>query len=203
MRKLLPGIVCAMLLGAASIACGSDRTKYYRYMRTQKEHCTRNLSGLYGFLKFYAENNHGKLPAADNGAGLVLLAQHGAAPELFNCEAAKGKKIKKSSDLKAENIPFIYFGNANLFQVLKKCPQMILICDRPDSRHCNVLLADGTTFELNEKIRLLKLKKNYKPATCLEVVEVLYHIYKYPPDVLEVLRQKARRFDKEYGFKIK
>lgn len=192
MILLLLGVISC----AWSNAYGRDRRDYYRYTRVHKERCSQNLAHLYNCLKFCADSNNGKLPAADNGAGLMELLRYGALPEHFLCEVAKGKKIRKRSDLVPENIPYVYFGGANLDEALRQCPDMVLAFDKPNTRHCNILLANGTVFELNDRLREMKIKKNRKIETCLDVVEILNYIYKYPPEVLTVLRRKARSMDK-------
>ena len=181
-------------IGGMPSAVGSDSRDYlYRRNRLRGEDCQANLRLIYRYLKNYAANHNGKLPAADNSRGLRELLVYGIELPAFQCEAAKSKKAKKIEEFNDDTTPYFYFGGVNLPQTEKICPKLLLLCDRPDSRHCNVLLADGTVLNL-EKTNIKPLPER-KISNCQDIVEFLNDIYHYPTDVLGTLRIKARRFD--------
>ena len=130
------------------------------------------------------------MPRKDNYAGLQILLKHGITRNDFICKAYRGKKLREKSTLAEEFSPYIYFGGVNLVQAIKKCPKLLIMADKPGSRHITVLLADGT-------IERLELKKRDVDITNVQsLVEYLNTIYKYPASELKSLRTKAKAMDR-------
>ena len=190
---LLVGTVCASTL--TPLFASSSRRDIVLDRKKQNDRCRNNLTVLYGRLSSYATKNEGALPNANNAAGLLKVVNANTDYKHFLCNASRLKKIRHSKDLTAENIPYIYFGGINLTSALKRCPQIPLVADRPDSRHCFVLLADGSVIELE------KNKTKRKISNCLDLIEVLNGMYKYPADVLDSLRIKAKSIDNTQKWK--
>ena len=190
---LLVGTVCASTL--TPLFASSSRRDIILERKQRDDRCRNNLTLLYGRLSSYATKNKGVLPNANNAAGLLQVIDVDKDYKYFHCNASRLKKIRHAKDLKAENIPYIYFGGINLTSALKRCPQIPLVADRPDSRHCFVLLADGSVIELEKN----KIKR--KISNCLDLIEVLNEMYKYPADVLKALRIKAQNIDNTQKWK--
>ena len=188
MKKLLTAILTAVIAIAAvaPLSASSSRRDLYRYNRLRDEACEKNLHALYSLLKQYASANKGLLPVANNYDGLKsVLPANITAAQLY-CQASRGKKPQKNNDLNNKNISYIYFGGVNLNIALKNCPKLILLCDKPDSRHCYALLADGSVVDVKS------LPGKPKISNCQDIVKALAEAYNYPADVLESMLVKAK-----------
>lgn len=186
------GVVCAVL---TSPAWAVDKRDYLIRNKMRDDRCRKNLAGIYEMLKFYAGKNNGKLPLANNAAGLLQVVSEKNDHKYFLCNASRLKKIRHAKDLQPGNVPYIYFGGINLNTALKRCPQIPLVADRPDARHYFVLLANGEVIELKPS------KAKRRISNCLDMVEMLNEIYQYPADVLDYLRLKARSIDRAEKWK--
>lgn len=196
MRKIISILFLGVIFSAMTIpALAIDKRDLYIRNKIRDDRCQKNLAALYERLKFYAETHNGNLPQANNGAGLLQAADEKNDYKYFLCNASRLKKIRHEKDLKAENVPYIYFGGINLPAALKRCPQLPLVADRPDARHYFVLLADGTVIELEPA----KVKR--KISNCLDMLEMLNDMYHYPADVLESMRIKAKFIDRNAKWK--
>ena len=183
-------LAAVIFTGVISEVSANTRRDVFIQKRVRADNCRGNLSALYGCLKSYAAANNGMLPKENGAAGLVKLLNYGATVDNFRCQAAKRDKPKKVKDLDWKTVPYLYFGGGNLEKIIKKHPRQLLMIDRPDSRHCNALLADGTVVEINTS----KFKR--KISNCVDLVEVVGMMMGYSSDVLEPLRVKARMMDR-------
>lgn len=194
-RLLFVFLGSVLFFSSFEVAAKDTKRDIILQRRERNRDCQTNLSALYECLKFYASRNNGKLPSKNNAAGLLELLKYEATYKYFQCDAARTKKIRRAKDLQAENIPYIYFGGINLNSARKQCPKLIIMADRPDSRHLFVLLADGTVTEITGK------KTKRKISNCTDLVEAMNDIYKYPASILNALRSKAKAMDNQLDLK--
>ena len=183
-------VILMLFAVSADLYAKSSKERLYRLKQKQQDSCKDNLSNFYRALNVYAANNNSKLPAGNNLAGFKKALGSDILPADFTCKAFRGKKIKKIEDLSEDTNPYLYFGGFNLKQLLSSAPKTLLMCDKPDSRHFTVLLADGMIMEINPKTYKRKI------SNCRDIVELLNEIYQYPPDILKALRSKAKAMDK-------
>ena len=179
-----------LLVGSMDLQGNTSRRRRSQLEDKDKDLCMSHLRSFYGSLKLYSAANNGVMPRKDNYAGLQILLKHGITRNDFICKAYRGKKLREKSTLAEEFSPYIYFGGVNLVQAIKKCPKLLIMADKPGSRHITVLLADGT-------IERLELKKRDVDITNVQsLVEYLNTIYKYPASELKSLRTKAKAMDR-------
>ncbi len=190
MKKLTLMLFALLLLvGSMDLQGNTSRRRRSQLEDKDKDLCMSHLRSFYGSLKLYSAANNGVMPRKDNYAGLQILLKHGITRNDFICKAYRGKKLREKSTLAEEFSPYIYFGGVNLVQAIKKCPKLLIMADKPGSRHITVLLADGT-------IERLELKKRDVDITNVQsLVEYLNTIYKYPASELKSLRTKAKAMD--------
>lgn len=181
--------------GTLTLNASDSKRDLYRRNRIRDNACQNNLQTFYSMLKFYADQHKNQLPAGNNLEGLRALFEYSPALKIFSCDAARAKKAKRPKDLDEKSLAYIYFGGVNLANALRICPKLVLMCDKPDSRHLNVLLADGSIVELQPR------KLNRKISNCQDIVETLNHLYSYPTDVLKNLRVKAKAIDSKLAGK--
>ena len=191
MKKLTFMLFALLLLvGSMDLQGNTSRRRRSQLEDKDKDLCMSHLRSFYGSLKLYSAANNGVMPRKDNYAGLQILLKHGITRNDFICKAYRGKKLREKSTLAEEFSPYIYFGGVNLVQAIKKCPKLLIMADKPGSRHITVLLADGT-------IERLELKKRDVDITNVQsLVEYLNTIYKYPASELKSLRTKAKAMDR-------
>lgn len=191
MKKLTLMLFALLLLvGSMDLQGNTSRRRRSQLEDKDKDLCMSHLRSFYGSLKLYSAANNGVMPRKDNYAGLQILLKHGITRNDFICKAYRGKKLREKSTLAEEFSPYIYFGGVNLVQAIKKCPKLLIMADKPGSRHITVLLADGT-------IERLELKKRDVDITNVQsLVEYLNTIYKYPASELKSLRTKAKAMDR-------
>ena len=152
--------------------------------------CRASLSGLYNCLQLYPRDRKGRLPQKDNAPGLRELLKNGATVNDFICVPYKGRTMKKLEDFSEERLPYLYFGGANIQpQQLKESPKRVLLCDKPETKHINALLADGTIVELQPK------RYNRKIESCVDIIQLLDAMYNYDAKTLKSLLAKAKRMD--------
>ena len=179
-----------LVVGSMDLQGNTSRRRRSQLEDKDKDLCMSHLRSFYGSLKLYSAANNGVMPRKDNYAGLQILLKHGITRNDFICKAYRGKKLREKSTLAEEFSPYIYFGGVNLVQAIKKCPKLLIMADKPGSRHITVLLADGT-------IERLELKKRDVDITNVQsLVEYLNTIYKYPASELKSLRTKAKAMDR-------
>ena len=194
-RFILLGLTAVLTFSIQTASAAvSSRDKVYFLKKKQNEKCRLNLALLYERLKAYA-TQHGELPKLNNYSGLRKLVENGAPVTEFACESYRGKKAKKINEMQEKTSPCLYFGGINFSQAQKTCPTIPLLCDKPDSRHLNVLLIDGNIITVDLK----RMKR--KISNCQDIVEALNLIYSYPPDILETLQVKAKLMDKQLAEK--
>lgn len=192
MRIVTTAAVIMMIFAvSADLYARNTKEKFYMLKQKQQEDCQGNLSNFYRYLRVYAANNNNNLPSGNNYAGLRKIPAEDILVTDFNCKAFRGKKVKKVEDLREAVNPYLYFGGFNLTTLLKTAPKTVLMCDKPDSRHFTVLLADGMVMEINPK------KYKRKISNCQDIVELLNEVFEYPADVLKSLRAKAKNMDKD------
>ena len=191
MKKLTLMLFALLLVvGSMDLQGNTSRRRRSQLEDKDKDLCMSHLRSFYGSLKLYSAANNGVMPRKDNYAGLQILLKHGITRNDFICKAYRGKKLREKSTLAEEFSPYIYFGGVNLVQAIKKCPKLLIMADKPGSRHITVLLADGT-------IERLELKKRDVDITNVQsLVEYLNTIYKYPASELKSLRTKAKAMDR-------
>ncbi|MBR2357533.1 MAG: hypothetical protein IKA65_05875 [Lentisphaeria bacterium] len=191
MKKLTLTLFALLLVvGSMDLQGNTSRRRRSQLEDKDKDLCMSHLRSFYGSLKLYSAANNGVMPRKDNYAGLQILLKHGITRNDFICKAYRGKKLREKSTLAEEFSPYIYFGGVNLVQAIKKCPKLLIMADKPGSRHITVLLADGT-------IERLELKKRDVDITNVQsLVEYLNTIYKYPASELKSLRTKAKAMDR-------
>ena len=190
-RSLMVLLIVCAALSAWDLSALSNRRKLYEQRQRQQDDCRRSLRSLYNFFQNYANAHQGKLPAANNFAGLKELIRQGASELNFRCPDFDGKKVKSVIDLTEKRMPFLYFGGANLFLAQQHCPKLPLACDKPGTRHLNVLLMDGTVSEIDHR------RVKVKISNCQSIVEALNEIYKYPAPLLKALRANAQAMDEQ------
>ena len=197
MKKLLTAMLTSLIAFTAvtPVFASSNRSDLYRFNRLRDEACEKNMHALYTLLQQYATANNGLLPTPNNFDGLKMLFPNGITIPQLLCSAARGKTPKKERDLNNKTISYIYFGGVNLKLAIKDCPKLILLCDKPDSRHCFALLADGSVVDVKS------LPGKPKISNCQELVALLNSVYKYPPALLKLLQSKAKATDKNVSGK--
>ena len=184
-------LCCVTALTAfQELAASSSRKDIYMRRQEKISDCKQHLQNINGFLTTYAKNNQGKYPADNNFAGLKNLLKLGLSHTVFYCENYRGKKTKKLEDLNEETNPYLYFGGFDS-KTVEKCPAVVLVCSKPNSRHCLVLMGDGNVLDLKKQLPDTKI------TSAADIVEALNKVYKYPADVLNTLRIKARMMDKK------
>ena len=194
MRKNVIFLFLAMLLVNISSLCANEKldkkTLGYLTKNDNREHCKDNLKQFYSKLQSYAKKHNGSLPKKHNIAGLSLLEME---PRYFACTESKAKKYKDKKEFTEENSPFVYFGGINLDRAEKDYPKLILMCDKPDSRHLNVLYADGTVATIDLK------KAKAKIRSTVDIVTLIAHANNYPTEITSNLLKKARNIDDMLG----
>jgi len=153
------------------------------------ETCRSSLAGLYNCIQLYTRDHGSRLPRKDNAEGVRELIKSGATVNDFICGPYKGKRLRKLEDFEEERLPYLYFGGVDIKNALKSCPKIVLFCDKPTTKHINVLLADGTIVELQPK------RYNRKITSCVDIIQLLDIMYKYPNDIFKSLLAKAKRMD--------
>ena len=174
---------------AQKIKMQKDRQK------SKNQGCENSLYKLHSILRTYAEKNKGYLPSRNNFAGLKSLIAYGAEIEHFSCKAARTKKAKDISKLSEESNPYLYFGGVNLTQAARSCPKLVIICDKPGSRHLNVLFADGSVESIDLK------KTTPRITSAQQLIDYLGKTHKYPAATLKVMQNKAKSIDQALGLK--
>ena len=199
----LTAVICISSLWlACDLQAGTDsRRNQMLMLRAKQDECSSNLKNFYSSLKLYAALNQGNLPEKNNFAGLNELTRHGITYSEFYCKNYRGKKYKykaKESKKNKErrkfteaNSPYIYFGGINLNDAVNSTPKLVIMCDKPNSRHLNVLLADGSVIKIESG------KGRDKISNTADIVNALNKRYKYPAVIFQALCNKARSIDAE------
>ena len=149
MRKTLWVLLTLLLaLSVHELPAASSRDKVYLLKKKQDEKCRLSMMRIYEHLKAYHAKKKA-FPKLNNYSGLKELVKNGALPGDFVCDAYRGKKNKKLKDMTEKTNPFLYFGGINYAEAQRVCPNIPLLCDKPNSRHLNVQL---------EILRFMRLK---------------------------------------------
>lgn len=196
MKRFVSLILAAgMIFGICSSVFAESKKDYIKRTKREGNKCRNNLTMIYSAMSNYAEKHNGKLPQQRNAAGLAELLQYDLPITALYCQSSKGKKIKKINDLTPRNISYVYLNGINLKAAASKLPNLPLVFDRPDSRHSNVLLADGSVIEVKPQ------RYKRKISNCVDMLEVLNLMYDYPPDILNALKVEAKNIDRELNLK--
>ncbi len=187
-------LAVSIFAGALELQGNTSRRKRAQLEEKNKDLCMSNLKSFYASLKLYAATNNGVMPGKNNFAGLQMLLKHGITSKEFSCKAYRGKKLREKNTLSEAFSPYIYFGGINLAQAIKKCPKLVIMCDKPGSRHVTVLLADGSVERLDAK------KYKIDISNVQSIVTLLNTIYKYPASELKSLQTKAKAMDKSLAY---
>lgn len=196
MKKLCLSLTAALLVcGSMQLMARSSEARSRSYRMSVEEHgrCQTSLKNLYVCLKLYAADHKGEFPRQDNAAGLEKLFKSGALLRDFVCQSYKGRSMKKIEDFNEATSPYLYFGGAGISGSTRVYAKMPLICDKPGTRHLNVLTADGQVDSIDLK------KSKRKISNCSELVALLNSVYKYPSALLKALQRKAKAMDKKFS----
>ena len=193
-RVLIAVLTVTFIAADAMAITNAQKMQMHKERQKSKnQDCENSLYKLNSILRTYAAKNKGFLPNKNNFAGLKSLIAYGAKIEHFSCKAARTKKAKDLTRLSEESNPYLYFGGINLTQAAKSCPKLVVICDKPGSRHLNVLFADGSVGSID-------LKKTTPRITCAQkLIDYLGKEYKYPAATLKVMQNKAKSIDQALG----
>ncbi len=164
-------------------------------------HCKNNLKQIYLLSIMYADDSNYKLNAKDNN--LIFfnkLIKHNKGlrcSPLFCCNASKDTPTK-SNELSWNNISYIYLGSELLDPKLplKTIP---IFFDYPRNHempsglgifsskyYINVVFSDGHVEPFKTEAK-----------TCVEFIDVLHKKFKYSPEILKKLKEKAAQADRE------
>jgi hypothetical protein len=139
-------------------------------------------------MKMYAMDHKDKYPAGDNVAGLNELVKEDYLADVSVYIKPDSKNAKDARELNEADSSYIYFGGfvedegANIpvaFDKFNKNRNII-----------NVLYQDGRVAPLPGKLN-----------SCGELVDYLAKTGKFKPEILKKLQEKARKIDKELGYK--
>ena len=149
---------------------------------------TSNLKQIGLFLKMYAMDHKDKYPAGNNAAGLNKLVKENYLTDLSVFVRPGSKIVKGSKNLEEKNSSYIYIGDF----VEGDSPDIPVVFDKFGNKRgsISVLFQNGRVSSVPGSIN-----------NCRELIEYLAKKYKYPPEVLKKLREKAAQIDKELGYK--
>jgi prepilin-type processing-associated H-X9-DG protein len=177
-----PAATTAILAGMLLPALNQAREKARRIS------CTSNLKQIGLALMQYNMDFKDQFPKEDNAAGLNELIKKGYLTDI-NCYVCPSTECPKAADdLKEINSSYIYFGGF----VYGVSPDAPLAFDKPGDHngYINILFADGHVqgFALEY-------------TNCEQVVNFLGQKFNYKDELLKKLLEKARKIDKEMGYK--
>ena len=159
----------------------SSREKAYRIS------CINNLKQIGLLFSQYSSNNNEFLPDKSGKKGFDQLFKYSDIEDskIFLCPACKYKKHSKKEDC------YYVYMNGFKFAGSDTKPEsnIPIVFDKPGSHNdCfNVLFLDGRVKSYEIKIK-----------DCKELIELLNIKFKYSPEKLKILRDKAKEIDRLY-----
>ena len=180
-------VLLAMLAPAFSSAAHENRLRFK---------CIRQLKQINTMLSLYADNNGNEFPDKNGVDGLNYIADNKAYiidKGVFICPLSP-KVYPESGPLTKDTCSYIYMGGLGISSYKKYGTANIpIVFDIPDAkrRSMNVLFLDGhiLRYDISEV------------GSCKKVVLFLNQRFRYPPELLTILSDKAKILDEEYGLK--
>ncbi|MDD5597213.1 MAG: DUF1559 domain-containing protein, partial [Victivallaceae bacterium] len=164
-------------------ALGQARTKARRVS------CAANLKQIGLAMKMYAMDHKDKYPAGDNVAGLNKLIKEDYLTDISVFVCPESNTVKAAGgELKEANSSYIYFGDF----VEGDGADIPVAFDKISNNRnvINVLYQDGRVGSLTGKF-----------SNCEELIDYLAKTSKFKPEILKKLQEKARKIDKELGYR--
>ena len=156
--------------------------------------CNSNLRQIGLSLRQYAMDCEDLFPTPDGVDGLEVLREQDYLTDygVYCCRNDNNIYCKEDGTLQKDNVSYIYFGGFIFHQNEKLKNKTIPVTfDIPGNHNdCTNILF------LNGDVELCRIN----PKSCKEIIEYLHEKYKYPPELLQKLKQKAAKADREYGF---
>ena len=157
--------------------------------KARQASCAANLKQIGLAMKMYAMDHKDKYPAGDNVAGFNKLIKEGYLVDLSVFACPQSKTVKASGkELKEADSSYIYFGDF----VEGDGADIPVAFDKfgNNGKVINILYQDGHVGSLTGKF-----------ANCEELIAHLAKASKFKPEILKKLQEKARKIDKELGYK--
>ena len=156
--------------------------------------CVNNLKQVGLGLMIYADENNGMFPDRKNLEVFSKVNNLIKYPAIFCCPASPQYPCKRKQKLTKGNISYIYLGG----KVEKDPSNMPIVFDYPlnykkstgwfskPEHYINVLFCDGHVESFKTEAK-----------NCVEFIDVLHKKFKYSPEVLKRLKEKAAQADRE------
>lgn len=158
-------------------------------IRTRQTSCVTNLKQIGLAMKMYAMDHQDKYPAGDNVVGLNELIKENYLTDAAVCVCPASDTVKAAGkELKESNSSYIYLGDF----VEGDGPDIPMVFDKfsKNRNAVNILYQDGHVASLPGKF-----------GSCEKLITYLAGTSKFKPEILKKLQEKARKIDKELGYK--
>jgi prepilin-type processing-associated H-X9-DG protein len=146
--------------------------------------CMNNLKQIGLGLIMYTNDHDDNFPEPMGAEGLRQIMEYLPSTAVFACPS-HGIEPPDPDAIEEASISYVYLGAPNVAEI-RGFSSLPLAFDRPGNHknQVNVLFADGHVEALDGQF-----------SSCGEVIETLHSRFRYPENVLSVLRDKAARFD--------
>ena len=160
--------------------------------KVQNTKCKDNLKRISLALMQYTMDYGGHFPINDGIKGLEKLQQCEYMTGSFFRDCLSGNIQIVQGKLNDKDISYVYFGGFK--ELSSECwprdKYIPILFDRPENHknHINYIDAYGVLETLTTKAK-----------NCSEFIEELNKQFKYPPELLKKLREKAAEADRRYS----
>ncbi len=196
--QLLTNIAIIIILSVLILSFLAPRLNLrYEPVSHRRISCINNLKQVGLGLMLYADQNNNMFPNGKNIEAFCQVNNLLKYPAIFCCPKSSQSPCKRKEKLTKENISYVYLSQnfENISSLASKNP---IVFDYPlnhkkstgwfskPEHYINVLFCDGHVepFKTGAK-------------TCVEFIEVLHKKFKYSPEILKLLKEKAAQADRE------